>query len=84
MFVGVALGDHDEAVSGCEVGEGGVDVGEELDLLVGDGLGEAFDAAMLFFGDGNVGELLEAGNERAAKAVEAIAVGDDSGMLDAV
>ncbi len=46
-----------------------VDVGQELDLLVGDGLGEAFDAAMLLVGEGHVGELLEAGDEGTAKAM---------------
>ena len=45
LLVGVALGDEDEAVAGGEVGEGIVDVGEEFDLLFGDGLGEADDAA---------------------------------------
>ena len=51
LFFGVSLGDEDEAVAGGEVGESLGDVGEEFDLLVGDGLGEAFDAAVLFFGE---------------------------------
>jgi len=80
----IALGDQDETVTGGEVGEGGVDAGEELDLLIGDGLGEAFDAAVLLFGEGNVGELLETGDERPAEAVEAVAVGADGSVLDAV
>ena len=80
----IALGNQDETVTGGEVGEGGVDAGAELDLLVGDGLGEAFDAAMLFFGEGDVGELLETGDEGAAEAVETVAVGADGGVLDAV
>ena len=84
LLFGVSLGDQDEAMAGGEVGEGGGDVGEELDLLVGDGLGEAFDAAMLLFGEGHVGELLEAGDEGAAEAVQAVAVGEDGGVLDAV
>ena len=84
LLFGVALGDHDEAVAGGEIGEGGGDVGEELDLLVGDGLGEAFDAAVLLFGEGDIGELFEAGDERAAEAVQAVAVGEDGGVLDAV
>jgi hypothetical protein len=37
-------------MAGGEISQGGGDVGEELNLLIGDGLGEAFDAAMLFFG----------------------------------
>ena len=52
--------------------------------MVGDGLGEAFDAAMFFFGNGNVGELLEAGDEGAAEAVQTIAVGEDGVVFDAV
>ena len=80
----VAFGDHNEAMAGGEVGEGGSDVGEEFDLVVGDGLGEAFDAAMFLFGDGDVGELLEAGDEGAAEAVQAVAVGEDGVVLDAV
>jgi hypothetical protein len=71
-------------VAGGEVGEGGGDAGEELDLLVGDGLGEADDALMFGRGDGGVGELLEAGDERLAEAVEAVAVGSDGGVLDLV
>ena len=67
-----------------EVGEGGGYAGEEFDFLVGDGLGEADDALVLFFGDGMAGELLEAGDEGAAEAVEAVAVAADGGVLDAV
>ncbi len=55
LLVGVALGDEDEAVTGGEVGEGFGDVGEELDLLLGDGLGEADDAVVFFGCDGCVG-----------------------------
>ena len=61
-----------------------LDGGQEFDLLLGDGLGEGFDAAMLFVGEGGVGELLEAGDERAAEAVKAVAVGLDGGVLDAI
>jgi hypothetical protein len=84
LLFGVALGDHDEAVAGGEVGEGGGDVGEEFDLLIGDGLGEAFDATVLLGGEGNVGELLETGDEGAAEAVQAVAVGEDGCVLDTV
>ena len=52
--------------------------------MVCDGLGEACDAAMLFFGDRGVGKLLETGDEGAAEAVEAIAVGENGVVLDAV
>jgi hypothetical protein len=71
-------------VAGGEVGEGGGYVGEEFDLLFGDGLGEAFDPAMLLVAKWGVGELLEAGDEGAAEAVQAVAVGEDGGVLDAV
>ena len=49
--------------------------------MVGDGLREAEDASVLFGSDGGVGELLEAGDERAAEALEAVAVGGDGGVL---
>ena len=84
LLFGVAFGDHDETVAGGQVGQGGCDAGEELDLLIGDGLSEAFDAAVFLVGEGHVGELLETSDERAAKAVEAIAVGADGGVLDAI
>jgi hypothetical protein len=80
----VSFGDHDEAVAGGEVGQGWSYVGEKLDLVVGDGLGEAFDAAVFLGSEGDVGELLETGDEGAAEAVEAVAVGEDGVVLDAV
>ena len=84
LLFGVSFGDHDEAVAGGEIGESRGYVGEELDLVVGDGLGKAFDAAVLLGREGRVGELLEAGDEGAAEAVEAVAVGEDGVMLYAV
>jgi len=84
LLVVVALGDHNDAMAGGEVGEGGGDAGEKFDLLVGDGLGEAEDAFVLLRRDGLVGELLEAGDERLAEAVEAVAVGLDGGVFDAI
>jgi hypothetical protein len=84
LFLGVAFGDHDETVAGSEVGEGGGDAGEQLDLVIGDGLSEAGDALVLFGGDGGVGELLKAGDQGLAEAVEAIAMGADGGVFDAV
>ena len=84
LLFGDSFGDEDEAVPGGQVGKGGGYVGEEFDLLVGDGLGEGFDAAMLLLGEGDVGELFEAGDEGAAEAVQAIAVGEDGCALDAV
>jgi hypothetical protein len=49
--------------------------------MVGDGLGEAYDAGVLFGSDGGVGQLLKAGDERAAEALETVAVGGDGGVL---
>ena len=80
----IAFGDHDEAMAGGEVGERVGYFGQQLDLLIGDGLSEAFDAAVFLVGEGHVGELLETSDERAAKAVEAVAAGADGGVLDAV
>ena len=54
LLFGIAFGDHDEAMARGEFGQGGVDVGEEFDLLFGDGLGEGFDAAALLIGKGRV------------------------------
>lgn len=79
-----AFGDENEAVAEGEVGEGGGDGGEELDLLVGDGLGEADDAVVALGGDGRGGELLEAGDERVAEGGDAVAVLGDRGALDGV
>ena len=84
LLLRVALGDEDEAMAGGEIGQGGGDVGEELDLMVGDGLGEVGDAVALFRGDGRVGELLKAGDEGVAEAVQAVAPGEDGGVFDAV
>ena len=84
LLVGISLGDHDEAMARGQVGEGGFDVGEEFDLLVGDGLREGFDATVLLVGERGVGELLKTGNQRTAEAGEAVAVGLDSRVLDAV
>ncbi len=48
LLFGIALGHHDEAVPGSELGKSRSYVGQQLDLLVGDGLGEALDASSLF------------------------------------
>jgi hypothetical protein len=68
------LSDEDQAVTAGEISESFGDVGEEFDLLISDGLGEAFDTPPLFRGERDVGELLEAGDERPAEAVKAISV----------
>ena len=84
LFFRVAFGDHDEAMACGEIGESWSDVGEEFDLLVGDGLSEALDAAVLLGCEWDIGEVLETGDERAAKAVEAVAVGMNGGVLDTI
>jgi len=84
LLVGISLGDHDEAMARGQVGEGGFDLWEELDLLVGDGLREGFDATVLLVGEWGVGELLKTGNQRTAEAVEAVAVSLDGCVLDAI
>jgi hypothetical protein len=84
LLFGVALGNQDDAVTGSEVGQRTGNVGQELDLLIGDGLGEAGDAFALFGRERLVGKLLEAGDERLAEAVEAVSVCGDGGVLDAV
>jgi hypothetical protein len=84
LLLGIAFGDHDEAMAGGEFGEGEGNIGQEFDLLIGDGLGEALNALVLFRGDGGVGELFEAGDERVAEAVEAVSVGVNGRVLDAV
>jgi len=80
----VSLGDEDEAMAGGEVRQGLVHVGQQFDLLIGDGLREAEDAGVLVGSDGPVGELLEAGDERLAEAVQAVATGRDGGVLDVI
>src|SRR5580704_16551437 len=84
LLIGVALGDENEAVTGGEVGEGFGDVGEEFDLLLGDGLCEADDAIVLFGCDGCVAELLETVNEGTAETAEPVAVSLDGGVLAVV
>ena len=52
LFGLISFGDQNETMTSGEFAERGGDVGEKLDLLRGDGLGEAFDAAVLVFGHG--------------------------------
>ncbi len=71
----------------CRAGEQGKGLGdaaEQLDLLLGDGVGEADDAVVLVRGERGVGELLEAADEGLAEALDAVAVGADGGVLDVV
>ncbi len=50
----IALGDHDAAMALAELGEGGVDLREEVDLRGGDGVCERDDARVVFWRDGLV------------------------------
>ena len=77
----IALGNEDQPVAGGEIGQSLRDAGEEFNLMVSDGLGEAKDAGVFFRGDGGIGELLEAVDQRAAEAPQAITMGGDSSML---
>ena len=54
LLFGIAFGNHDEAMARGEVGERGIDAGKKFDLLLGDGLGEGFYAAVLLIGEGRV------------------------------
>ena len=67
-----------------KLGEGGGDAGQSLDRVLGDGLHKAENAGMLLRCDGRVRQLLEAGHQRPAKALEAVAVRRDGSVLDAV
>lgn len=84
LLVLVSLGDENEAVTRGEFAERGANVGEKLDLLLGDGLGEAFNATVLFVCHGDVAELFEAGDQRPAEAVKPVTVGADSVVFDSV
>ena len=75
----IALGDQDALVARGQRGKGLGDAGEQLDLLVGDGLREAGDAGAFLRRDGAVGELLEAGDQRLAEAAQTVAVRLDGG-----
>jgi len=80
----VSFGDKDEAMTNGKFAECRRHVGEELNLVFSDGLGKAFDAAVLFFGHGYVGELLKAGDQRFTKALKSVAVGADSVVFDSI
>ena len=68
LLDGIALGDEDDAMAAGKFGERSFDAGQQLNLLIGDGLGEAGDALMLLGRDGLVGELLETVGQRTAEA----------------
>jgi hypothetical protein len=84
LLLEVAFGDQDAAVAAGEQGQGLGDAAEQLDLLLGDGVGEADDAGVLVRGERGVGELLEAADQGLAEALEAVAVGADGGVFDVI
>ncbi len=81
LLGGISFSNKDEAMPGGKVGEGGFDGREKLDLMLGNRLREAENALMLVWCDGGIGELLEAVDKRAPKAVEPVAVCRDGGMF---
>ena len=84
LLVLISLGDKNKAVARGEFVERGSNAGKKLDLLLGDGLGEAFNATVLFVCHGNVAELFEAGDQRPAEAVKPVTVCAYSVVLDSV
>ena len=57
-----------------QFGEGSGHAVNQLNLLVGDGLSEADNAGVLLGRDGRGTELFEAGNQRLAEALQAVAL----------
>lgn len=84
LLVMVSLGDQDEAMTGGKVGQSFGNVGQEFDLLIGDGLRKADDAIVFIGRDGAVGKLLEAGDERVTKTVKSVAASGDGGVFNVV
>ena len=84
LLVMITLGDEYEAVARGKFAERGRNVGKKLDLLIGDGLGEAPYAAVLFVCHGGIAELLKTGDQGFAEAVESVTVDADSLVFDSV
>lgn len=80
----ISLSDENEAVAAGEIGQRFGNVRKKFDLLIGDGLGKADDASVFIRCNGAVRKLFEAGDERVAKAVEAVAASGDGRPFDAV
>ena len=74
LLLEIPLGDHDEFVALAQIVKSFGDARQQLDLVVGDGVGESDDAGMLFGRHGCICELLEAGDQRDSKAFEAVTV----------
>ena len=84
LFEVVALGDEEESMTACELLEGGLDAGDEIDVGLEDGVDEAHDLAVLVLGGGCAGELFKAADEREAKAFGAVAALGHGAAFDAV
>jgi hypothetical protein len=84
LLILVSLGDENESVTRGEFAERGSNIGKKFDLLIGDGLGKAFNPTVLFVCHGDVAELFEAGDQRPAEAVKAVTVGADSVVFNSV
>jgi len=80
----IAFGNEEAAVTSGQLGESGSNVREQLDLVVGDGLCKAENTGVLLRGNGRVGELFEAVDQRAAEALESVAVRGDGGVFHTV
>lgn len=65
----ISLRDQDKAVTKGEIGQGFVNLREQLNLMIGDRLREADDALVFVGRDRVIGELFKTGNERFAEAV---------------
>lgn len=84
LFLQIALGYQDDAMVRSQLDQRFGDSRQQLDLVISDGLGEAGDALMLLRCHRGIGKLLKAVHQRAAKAVQPIAVGRNGGMLAVV
>ena len=80
----VALGHENELVASAQFGQGLGHARQQLDLLLGDGAGKAQKALGSLFGERSEAELRKAGGQRAGKAGESVAVGQDGLALDGV
>ena len=69
LFRGVSLGNEDEAVPCGEICKRLSNLWEQLNLMMGNRIGEADDLLMLFVRYGGACKLLVAINQRAAKAL---------------
>ncbi len=80
----IAFCHQDEAVTLSEVAEGFIDLRQKFDLLLGDGIGEAYDAVALVLVHRFRAESFEARDKRAREAGQTVAVREDGFALDGV